>query len=82
MNCREAVPDHPSTASFAPVPAVLDCRCPRCGVPPGQICRRPSKQPRSHIERLYIAQGHYAECLPYLANPTNRMRSKVLSKGN
>ena len=71
--CREVFPDHPA-ARHVTAEQVREVPCPRCQARPGAQCvnektgreRAGRAQGKSHMERLYIAQGHLHDCLPFL----------------
>lgn len=79
MNCREAHPNHPPTAAFVPQDTILLTGCPRCFAAPGDIC--PRKHGRSHVERLWLAQGHLPCCLPWLSGRVVTLRSRKVVGG-
>ena len=64
--CREVFPEHPATRPYITAGQVREVICPRCKAHPGEPCDRKRKKGKSHLERLYMAQGHTYDCLPFL----------------
>lgn len=68
MKCRDVIAAHPRTTSYLSQDEIRRFRCVRCGAVDGAWCVGRASG-RSHVERLYVAQGHLLECLPYLMAP-------------